>query len=216
MGCVFIWKTDWLAPADGGPYDVDEQAEQRLAGILSAHCVQKESSSLPVYRCQATQLDQIAEVGRKFDFKRLKAERDLNRVSALGLASDFCSSVMARATGQSNGWQGPCEHRTPVRSLDLQPGDRVRVRSKQEIVETLNHSGMNRGLWFDPIMARYCDQTLTVTRIVKRFIDESTGKLIETKVPSVVLDDLHCDGRSRHYCGRLLQFFWREIWLERA
>src|SRR6185312_3790043 len=40
--------------------------------------------------------------------------------------------------------------------LGLKPGDRVRVKRREEIAPTLNDRGFNRGLWFDREMLPFC------------------------------------------------------------
>ena len=92
----------------------------------------------------------------------------------------------------------------------------VTVKSQADIVKTLNVNGKNRGLWFDPVMLRYCGQTLKVTDRITTLVDETSGKIRQLKIPSVVLEDLQCDPSARRFCSRLLHLFWREVWLDRA
>ena len=71
---------------------------------------------------------------------------------------------------------------TPYRAtgdLDLQPGEWVRVKSKEEIQALLTEEGTNRGLWFDREMMAFCGQVFRVRGRVNRIIDEPTGKVIE-------------------------------------
>ncbi len=49
-------------------------------------------------------------------------------------------------------------HSTPPVTLDLEPGDWVRVKSAEEIGKTLDANQRNRGLYFDREMIRYCGQ----------------------------------------------------------
>src|SRR5262249_6542569 len=50
----------------------------------------------------------------------------------------------------------PMHERTPTRSLNLKPGELVRVKPFEEILQTLNRGGQNRGLRFDKEMVPYC------------------------------------------------------------
>ena len=214
MGCALLWKTNWLAPSSQTSAVDSDEAAQYLQSRLDSNSSSTENG-LPIFQCQATQFGKIATSHTKIDASRFRNEHDLNQISVAGLVTDFCSSVLAKASGRSKGFAGPCK-KTPVNPLNLKVGEQVRVKSKKEIVQTLDASGKNRGLWFDPLMSRHCGEVLSVTRLVHRFIDERNGRLIKAKHPSIVLDDLHCNGRARHYCGRLLQFFWREAWLQRV
>jgi hypothetical protein len=49
--------------------------------------------------------------------------------------------------------------KTPTARLDLQPGELVRIRSKEEIAKTLDSNRLNRGMGFEEEMARHCGRT---------------------------------------------------------
>jgi hypothetical protein len=166
-------------------------------------------------KCQATQLINISTPLSGSRLNRYAQEIKLNRVSASEIATSFCGGMLARLRGVSGTVHGTLK-RTPVTDLQLEVGDRVRVKSIEEITATLDVNGKNRGLWFDPAMRRYCGQTLTVSKRVTVLVDETDGQIRQLKVPSVVLDDLRCDPNERRFCSRLLHLFWREAWLERA
>ena len=51
---------------------------------------------------------------------------------------------------------------TPTGELDLQPGEMVRVKTKEQIEATLNENMLNRGMGFEEEMARYCGRTARV------------------------------------------------------
>jgi hypothetical protein len=107
--------------------------------------------------------------------------------------------------------------RTPTDTLNLQPGDLVEVKSKEEIFRTLDKNNKNRGLLFDVEMVRYCGQRGRVLKRVDRIIDEKTGKMIHFSTPCIVLEDVFC--RSEYWgghCPRSIHHYWREIWLRRV
>ncbi|MEV4551164.1 hypothetical protein AB0L44_10205 [Nonomuraea wenchangensis] len=106
--------------------------------------------------------------------------------------------------------------RTPTAVLDLKPGELVRVRSKDEIMATLNERMENRGLGFEEEMARYCGTVTRVQSVVERCVDERTGELLTMKTPCVTLEDVVCQGLHSLNCPREFVPFWREIWLERV
>ncbi|MCG5220664.1 hypothetical protein [Streptosporangium sp. KLBMP 9127] len=105
---------------------------------------------------------------------------------------------------------------TPVTKLDLKPGELVRIKSKDEILNTLNQDLLNRGMGFEEEMARYCGQTGRVRARVDRCIDEKTGRLLEMKNSCIILEDIVCSGVYKANCPREFVPFWREIWLERV
>jgi hypothetical protein len=113
----------------------------------------------------------------------------------------------------------PAGERTPTATLNLQPGELVRVKSYKEILATLDAKNRNRGMYFDAEMVPYCGGVYRVLRLVTRIVDERTGKIQEFKTPSVILQGAVCQSRyseCRLFCPRSIYPYWREIWLERA
>ena len=84
--------------------------------------------------------------------------------------------------------------RTPFETLNLQPGELVRVKSKEEIVKTLDTHNANRGMSFDGEMVRYCGREARVLRRVEQIIDEKSGRMTRFKNPCIVLEDVTCTG----------------------
>lgn len=108
---------------------------------------------------------------------------------------------------------------TPTGRLDLQPGDRVRIKPKAEIVKTLHVNGENRGLYFDVEMSPYCGSVRTVGRAVTKIIEESSGRMLHMKQPCIILEGVVCHSEyteNRLMCPRAFPSYWREIWLERV
>lgn len=105
---------------------------------------------------------------------------------------------------------------TPFETLNLQPGELVRVKSKEEIVKTLDTHNANRGMSFDGEMVRYCGREARVLRRVEQIIDEKSGRMLHLKTPCVVLESVTCTGRYHRQCPRAIYPYWREIWLERV
>jgi hypothetical protein len=108
---------------------------------------------------------------------------------------------------------------TPTSRLDLKPGERVRIKSKQDIVKTLDETGKNRGMSFDVELSPYCSRVVTVRRSITKIIDELTGKMRHMKQPCIMLEGVACNGEyseCRLMCPRAIPSYWREIWLERV
>ena len=112
----------------------------------------------------------------------------------------------------------PIGEPTPTASLDLQPGEWVRVKSHREILGTCDASGKNRGMTFDPEMVPYLNRTYRVLKRVTKIINERTGRMQEMKTPCIILEGVVCQSRysdCRLFCPRSIYPYWREIWLER-
>ena len=108
---------------------------------------------------------------------------------------------------------------TPAESLNLQPGELVRVKSYEEILRTVNTGSRNRGLWWDAELVPYCGRTYRVLSRVADVIDEKTGKMQHMKTPCIILDSVICLARysaCRMLCPKSTYAYWREIWLERV
>jgi hypothetical protein len=109
--------------------------------------------------------------------------------------------------------------RTPSATLDLQPGELVRVRSYPEILATLDQDWHNRGMYFDGEQVPFCNGTYQVLRRVERIIDEKTGAMRRLKNDAIILSEVACQARyakCRRFCSRSIYPYWREIWLERV
>lgn len=98
--------------------------------------------------------------------------------------------------------------------LNLQPGDLVEVRSEDEIQQTLDSEGRNRGLSFTPAMREYCGKKLRVFKRVRQICMEARPNEMRRLENTVILEGAICNGGSRS-CDRSCFFFWREAWLRR-
>jgi len=94
--------------------------------------------------------------------------------------------------------------KSPVERLNLQPGELVEVRSKEEIMATLDKSQRNRGLWFDSEMLPYCGGIYRVLRRVHQIVDEKTGKMVNMKNPCIVLEGVVCKSDFHRLCPRAI------------
>lgn len=106
--------------------------------------------------------------------------------------------------------------KTPLELLNLQPGELVQVRSREEIFATLDKQFRNRGLLFDGELLTYCGGIYRVLRRVHQIIDEKNGKMIYMKNPCIVLDGVACRSDYHRLCPKAIYHYWRENWLQRA
>lgn len=132
----------------------------------------------------------------------------LARWFANTVARRFDERTLPRTTGH--------QKHTPKVDLGLRPGELVRVKSRQQILETLDRTGRNRGLTFDVEMVRWCGGIFPVRSRVTRVIDERTRRMINFPTPAVILEDVTCTSRYHRICPRAILQFWREAWLERV
>ena len=230
--CRLYWKERWLRrlpPGTATTVSGEAAAPSReLLARLEADTTGTASLDgrpTPVFRCQATELLRASEQLRTFDPRPYLREVQNGDVSLGRFVR-----VMARAA-----WMQPLEKlgwlprvhvpgsRLPSApgepTLGLEPGDWVRVKTKEEIAKTLTAKGKNRGLWFDREMLLFCGKTYRVRQRVERIVDEVTGRLIQMKSDCVTLDGVYCSAEnspSRWLCTRGIFSYWRECWLERV
>jgi hypothetical protein len=191
-----------------------------------------------IYSCQATELRNFTSYMKIWDPRQYI--RDLRSGNlASGLASEsrgqrslelilaamrllralmitVFNEVQARRHGVPYPFIRGVLEKTPFETLDLQPGELVQVRSKEEIIATLDDQNRNRGLLFDSEMLPYCGGIYRVLRRVHRIIDEKTGKMMNMKYPCIVLEGVVCQSDFHRLCPRAIYSFWRESWLKRA
>ena len=111
---------------------------------------------------------------------------------------------------------GVTSGRTPTELLNLQPGELVRIKSREEIMATLDADLLNRGMGFDSEMSRFCGRTARVKARANRCVDEKSGRMLIMKNPCIILEDIVCEGAFSANCPREFVCWWREIWLERV
>jgi hypothetical protein len=198
----------------------------------------------PVYRCQATRLPYATTHLGCWDIRQYLEDYSsgnvgIGRILSVAVYMGFYS--LSKAGIGLNKiipwfydkfhplWRGtpfprrtgriPVGERTPSRPLNLQPGELVRVRSQEEILQTLNTESKNQGLYFDAEMVPFCGKTYRVLQRVSKIINEQTGKMQEMKTPCITLASVFCQSRyskCRLLCPRSIPPYWREIWLERV
>jgi hypothetical protein len=116
----------------------------------------------------------------------------------------------------------PAGQPTPKCTLNLQPGELVRVKPYKEILATLDTTNRNRGLLFDAEMVPFCGGTYRVLSRVSNILNEKTGKPMNFKNANIVLEGVFCESRFTDckfcplFCPRAIYSYWREIWLERV
>lgn len=100
-------------------------------------------------------------------------------------------------------------------SSSLSAGDWVRVRSREEILATLDEKGRLDGMPFMPEMLRFCGERFQVWSRAHKTCDtvnKTGGRRLER---TVHLRELRCDGRDHGGCDAGCLLFWKEAWLER-
>jgi hypothetical protein len=94
-------------------------------------------------------------------------------------------------------------------------GDLVEVRSKVEILSTLDEHGCRDGLPFMPEMLQYCGGRFRVSAVAHKTCDmvgePGTGRRIQS---TVHLAGLRCDGLAHDGCQAECNLFWKDDWIK--
>ncbi len=96
----------------------------------------------------------------------------------------------------------------------LRTGDRVVVRSKEEILATLDADGCIDGMPFMPEMLQFCGRDLEVAAAAHKTCDtvnKTGGRKIDR---TVHLKGTLCDGSAHGGCEAECNLFWKEAWLK--
>jgi hypothetical protein len=246
-GCLIFWKEAWLKPIESSASQNATSTQNIYAqdvvpvAALSASDPPGQSA---IYTCQATRLPHATARLEWWDVRQYIEDYVSGNVGLWRILAGLSYSIyyhLSKAgigVGRPIRWlydavhsrrngtlfprsKGPIPlgQATPAQSLNLQPGELVRVKPHKEILKTLNTSSMNRGMFWDAEMVPYCGGTYRVRKRVTQIIDEKTGRMQEIKTPCVILDGVVCQARyseCRMFCPRSIYPFWREIWLERV
>jgi hypothetical protein len=191
------------------------------------------------YRCQATELLRASDPLPWWDVRQYVRGVCSRNVSVLDIVKAALFGifqktlritayrVQIRAYNCFQSWRGGISYpflegsldKTPHETLGLQPGDLVQVKSREEILATLNKRNRNRGLLFDTEMVPYCGSMRRVRARVERIINERNGQMMTLPNDCLILDDVVCRANysgGRVFCPRSIYPYWREIWLKRV
>jgi len=98
-------------------------------------------------------------------------------------------------------------------SVKLRAGDWVEVRSKEEILWTLDGRGRLEALPFMPEMFQYCGQRFQVFKTAHKTCNPASGLGARRMENAVHLTGLRCDGGGHGGCQAGCLIFWKEAWL---
>ncbi|WP_433499343.1 hypothetical protein ACQP1K_03030 [Sphaerimonospora sp. CA-214678] len=235
--CSLYWKEAWLRRVEPGTPAAEVGGVRPSRPLLPLLEVNSRREPGPDgeerFSCQATELLRAAPVCLPLkDLGQYVTDVRSGNAGVFAVLRAFLVGVFNRYQSASKrilprwlwirggarwGWlKGRAGATTPVEDLGLRPGELVRIKSKEEILKTLNDDLLNRGMGFEEEMSRYCGRTARVRARVDRCIDEKTGRMLRMKTACIILDDIVCAGAYNVSCPREFVPFWREIWLERV
>jgi hypothetical protein len=233
--CLTYWKEAWLERVDrgssGAPGTAPTKAPAAAAGATTGpdrqtliQLTDRRTASAPPsgrFYCQATELPSASTAlpwWEPTQYVRDVTSRNVSIGEVIqGLVRFGYAKFQQRFINGSPVpfFRGRLAH-TPKMTLDLQPGELVRVKTKKEIEATVDRANRNRGLSFDSEMLPYCERQFVVRKRVEQIINERTGELERLKGDCIMLESVTCPALYHRFCQRRIYSYWREIWLTRV
>src|SRR6266568_9336293 len=101
--------------------------------------------------------------------------------------------------------------------LNLKAGEWVEVRSREEVLATLDERGCLENVPFMPEMFESCGQKFRVSKRADKTCDPAHNPwTIRRMTDAVHLEGARCDGARHGGCQAGCLIFWKEAWLKRA
>lgn len=213
-GCLIFWKTAWLKNP-GLPTSSGTRVAELTEDDLERLAVRQGQ-----FFCQSTEIVNASKPLPWWRPEQYLWDLQYNRIPfglftksiVIAVYNKVAARIRLRSwkavTGSAIGSNGQ-------NSLNLKPGDFVRVKPLPQIRATLDPEGKNNKMLFAPAMADYCGQVMKVRDRVENIVLEATTRQRRIK-DTVVLEGATCDGVCHRLCPRKSLLFWRECWLERV
>jgi hypothetical protein len=211
--CMIFWKKQWLHKLDPN----GEAPAPDLSGTDNLRANLRTMASPGRYICQSTELAKATQpLTRQRIFLKCWYEVQSGSRGIFEMAKLIVAPLWRKATRRiPRKMLAGALKRTPVGDLGLQPGEWVTIKPAEEIAETLDNRGRNRGLTCDFGMSNHSGGKFRVRHRLDRMISEPSGEMRRVEA-TVVLDGLNCTcANVVGGCPRQDFIYWREIWLKR-
>ena len=97
----------------------------------------------------------------------------------------------------------------------MRVGEMVEVRSKEDILRTLDRNGRLEDLPFMPQMLELCGRRFRVEKSAHKTCDTISKVPASRRIHGTVhLEGTRCDGRAYDGCGAACSIFWKQAWLK--
>ena len=236
-GCLMFWKEQWLRRLPGDRierrhprgegkralYLDEQQCSRRMLETIDRETRYRNGrgeTGKELFSCQSTEVSRFSKPLPWWDLRQYAGDFCTGNVPIgeffSGLLIGMYNKVQDVLGGAMFGFVSGANVKTPYTRLDLAPGDLVQVKSKSEVVSTLDSRGKNRGLSFPPVMVPYCGRQFRVLRRVMNVINPRTRELVSMGGKCVILDGVVCSGKIKRFCPRMVYQYWRDIWLTKV
>jgi len=212
--CLIFWKEAWLkrsrSIASSNGFHLLKVCRADLESLAMAD---------GQFFCQSTEILNASKPLPWWEPKQYLWDLKYNRMSIVQFIQSLLIAVYNKVADvcKLKSWRFVAGSAGDFRSesLNLQPGELVRVKSLSQIKQTLDSAGKHQNLLFAPTMRSFCGQVLKVQDRVENIVLEATPRQRKIK-DTVLLEGATCDGICHRLCPRQSFLFWRECWLERV
>jgi len=228
--CLMFWKEAWLKRVQAGK---EEEAASRSAAETAGPIFENlmrttrtpcegEMAGQERYVCQVTELLKASSPLSWWDPRQFVSDlwsRNVGLTRFLRGVLIYTFNVIQHYRQGSTypfNYAGQQTGKTPSEKIGIQAGEVVQIKSRDEILETLNKNYKNRGLWFDVEMVKFCGGKYPVIRRVEKIINEKTGQMMPIPGDCLMLDGVVCEADYHLFCPRSIYPYWREIWVKRT
>ena len=220
--CLLYWKEAWLKRAKALDAPNSTPAAETMQ-LIQLQAATRRRDDPGAFACQATEMFTATAPLNPRDPRQYVQDLTYGNVRP-GRFVKYMALAIFNAMQRWRGGRtfpvvGGKLSKTPKGTLDLRVGELVRVKSREEIVATLDTRDSNRGLYFDKELFPYCGQTFRVAARVEKIVNERTGQLMHFGSDCIALEGVVCKGNysdRRLFCPRAIIPYWRELWLERV
>jgi len=219
--CHTIWKSAWLRRVEPNDDRSSTGTASHGKELVEDVSLLQFGTQAPRYSCQLTQLKAASlpiNTWSAVDFLRPLIAGNVSPVAfAVGWLTNLFNELQ-----QKRGGVGFPAFETVVPNVEkpqvtpLEVDDQVVVKSSSEIRATLNDQMLNRGLYFDSDMLKYCGQRGCVQAEVRRLVDIVTGEIITMKTPAYLLRGVHFSGERQLFNAQYEPLYWRSVWLKKV
>jgi hypothetical protein len=217
-GCAIFWKEAWLQKLKDHSQSASSAANCS-ANDSELRAILKSQTAPGRYFCQSSEfLKATTHLSGIRRIEKCFSAVAAGNISTVGMVKRISIwiwwKIYRRLIGEPA--RGTLE-KTPTSVLNLKPGELVQVKTRLEIIKTLDSQGKNRGLHFSADQLPYCGKQYRVRDRIDNFIAEGTGEM-KSFHNSVTLEDALCDSSYFAFggCYRSDLLYWREIWLQRV
>ncbi|HEV2884251.1 MAG TPA: hypothetical protein VGW36_05300 [Pyrinomonadaceae bacterium] len=213
--CLMFWKEAWLKPkgtlSPSNGFHVPKVNTSDLLGLA-----QRDGQIF----CQSSEILNASKPLPWWEPKQYLWDLKYNRTPFMQFVRSLFIAFYNKVAHvcRLRSWKfvsGPGMEDSSAQSLNLRPGELVRVKSLAQIKQTLDAAGKNQNLLFAPTMMSFCGQVMKVQDRVENIVLEATPRQRKIK-DTVLLEGATCDGVCHRLCPRQSFLFWRECWLERV